>query len=256
MPSKFNLTVIKLRRVIKMKNSSSSTFEAIKAILAIFIIVNAMHGSIMFFLHETAYIKEVLIKTGFSVFTAISILLIIAVLEMLERKRWRRKSDELFLNGENFKLLKCSGGYYQLPIITVFINIMVTVMLLQEFGTDTAAIAELIADETLLTPFITICFFNIYALFTVFYYCCYKVCYTEYSIYMVHFLRKVNISCDDIKGISFHTTKHDRDKIVIVTEYNRLVLRSDVLSDGWDEFKNYIFHISQSRNIIVEHIYK
>lgn len=232
-----------------MKNDRISTFQIIKVILIIFIVANAIHCSIMYFLHETAYIKEVLTKTGISALLGIVILSAVSLLETAELNRWKKKSADIFSGEEEYRLLKCSSGYYQLPVAVAFIDIMIAVMFFREFGTDTSAIAELMADKAMISPFLTLSFFHIATLFTVLYYCCRKVCYTKHSIYAVLFLRRVNIPCEEIKRISCHVKGHERKRIVIETDYQRLVLRSDVLSDGWNEFEGCLSAIAESRNI-------
>ncbi len=236
-----------------MKNNKPATFCVIKVILAAFIIGNVIYSSIMIILRQTDYIKEVLLKTGISAAIAIIMLLTISAIEMLNQRKWKRKIGEIFLGSEDFRLLKCSGGYYQLPIAVVLIDMMIAVMFFREYGTDISALSALIADKRMVSPFLTLIFFHIVTLFTVLYYCGYKVCYTEYQIYTVHFMRKVTFSYDEIKKITFLNKNPHKSVIIIQTEYEKLKLCSDVLSDGWEEFKSCIFDVAEQRNIPTEY---
>lgn len=255
---KSNMRLSAKRGDDKMRKNEVSVSDVIKAVVLIFIIGNVLFGVVMLAAGETDYIKEVVLKTGVSAVLAVVILLITSALEFTQMKRRSKRSgdifDENFDDGTEFCLLKCSGGYFQLPVAVIFIDIMVAVMFWREFGTDYKQLTVIIHDSAMFSPLLTLCFFNICAVTVSLYYCCYSVCYTKHGIYMVHFLRKVNISCWEIKEIYYCCKNPGKRKLIIKTEREKLVLRSDVLTDGWNEFCKYIAQISAKRNIPIKSI--
>lgn len=207
----------------------------------------------MFLLNEMLYVKEFVIRTSISVIFAVIILLAVTALEKAEIKKYNKMSIDIFYDNAKYKILKCSIGYLQLPIITIFIDIITLVLLWREFGTNFNEYIGIIHDKAMLSPIITLSFFNFSALVTTLYYYGNKLFYTENYIYVVHFSKKINVSCWEIEKISYYAKKH-KQKLIIKTQQEKIVLRSDIFTDGWDEFISYIFAISDKYNIFIEYI--
>lgn len=224
--------------------------KIIKAVLRIYVIGNLLFAVLMYFMNTMSYVEECLVRTGISAGMAVFILLTIAAFERLEAKKWEKKSSEIFFGQKDYGLLKCSRGYLQLPIITILMDILVGVMLWQEFGKDFHAYINAVKEEEMLVPLLCLLTFHMVSVLVILYDCRYKVCYTEYGIYMLHFFKEVNIPCGEIRKITYYCPKkRKKEKLIIETEQKKLVLRADVLSDGWNDFLRYINAVSNRRNI-------
>lgn len=230
--------------------------EVLKIILIFYVIANLIFAAVMYFFNDMTFVKEMLLRTSCSVGIAVLILLAIAVLESIEARKWDQKSKDIFYGNTDYHLLRCSSGYFQLPIITVLIDLMVGIMLWREFGKDIDGYLNILQEETMASPMFCLVFFNCAAIFTALYYCSYKVCYTRYGLYVVHFLKKTGISYGELKKISYCAGKKDKKKrLLLETAQKRVVLRSDVLTDGWDEFVCYLMDVAEERNIVTETVF-
>lgn len=236
-----------------MKKGNDSIWEVIKVLLLIYIIGNLVFTVIMYFLDDMTYVKEGWIETGISVAFGIFLVSAIELLQRIEYKKCEKKSKEIFQDNTEYKLLRCSGAYFQIPIITILIDMMFIFMLWQEFGENLYMYIEAMQKEEMLVPIITISFFNFYSVFVILYYCCYKVFYTRYDIYVVHFLKKTNISWGEIKKVSYFSKKQ---KLIIETKQERLILCFEDLGEGWDAFISYVFENACERNIGIDYISK
>lgn len=245
------------KKTDKTQNNKNMTLEAIKVILLAYIIGNMLFATAMYFLHDMTYVKEVIVKTGISVVIAVFMLLVVEACERVEAKRWNKKGRETFWGQADCGLLKCSGGYIMLPVATILIDIFMGIMFYKEFGADLSAFAGVMQEEYMREPLLVLFIFHFFSVFVILYYCCYKVCYTDYGIYMVHFLKKINISCGEIKKITYSRTKKDtKIKLIIETREQKLILKKDVLSEGWSDFMAYISDIAGRRSIEIDQVRK
>lgn len=224
--------------------------KLIKALLLFYVIGNALAAAVMYLLKETAYIREVLVRTGISVGLAVFMLLVIGALESMEAKKWDAKCRDIFSGQTKYGLLRCSSGYLRLPIIVIFLDALIAYMFLREFGNDLHALVSILKEEAMQEPLFCLLLFNGISVYVTLYYCWYKVCYTESGIYAVHFLKKVKISGGEIRRVVYcRTKKEQKEKLIIETKGRKLTLRAAVLADGWNEFVNYLKDFSDRRDI-------
>lgn len=233
-----------------MKKNKVTTLYMLKVLLLIFIIGNSLYALCTFLAGDMSSVKGFITETGIMVLLNAVLLILVECLERIERKIWNRKCQVASHGDGSYRLLKCSGGYFMLPIAAILLDIMCGVSLWREQQRDADSLMQILKSEEIVFPICYLTFLNCISVFVILYYCCYKVYYTRHFIGMMHFMRQREFSCAEIKKITYYCqNKRHREKLILETNDKKLVLRSDILSDGWEEFMDYIKNIAMEYDI-------
>lgn len=224
-----------------MEKNKISSSVMLKYLLLIFIIGNSVYALCMFFAGDMGSIKDFVTQTGTIVLLNAALLLLVSCGEVIERKRWDKKVQAAFLGDGSYRLLKCSSGYFMVPVLAILLDILFGSMLWKEYKRDADALMKILQSEEIVFPVVFLIIYNCLCVFVILYYCCYKVCYTGHFIEMVHFLCKKKVAWGQIRKIEYIVLKKsNRKKVVFETGEKRLVLRSELLCNGWEEFIGYV----------------
>lgn len=225
------------------RKNKVSTLNLVLLFLIVFVIGNILFAVICMLISDDTesnikLIKECVIRTGAIVGINSIGLILIACFERMEKHIFKRKNrEECFGNG-TFQVLRCSSYYDMLPIMAVMLDIMLGFLFGQ--GSREEVLAFLQGREGIFS-LCFILFYNLYSVYVLVHYCCYKVYYTKYSFEVDHFLRKRSISWGEVKSMEyFYKNKYSRQRIVIHTETKKFVFRAEVLNDGWEIFVDWV----------------
>ena len=225
----------------QMKDKSeTSTTDLIILFFLLFIISNILFAVACMLLSDDAesnlkLIKDFAISTGSLVGINIVGLILIECFERIEKYIFRRKNQKECFGEGNFQVLRCSSRYYMLPIAVTALDMMFVLSFLHERNKDAQVMIEFFQGRDGIFPLFCMGFFNIYGVYVLAHYCCYKVYCTGYLLEVIHFLRKKSIPWSDIKSIEFfYLDQYKKQRIVINLEKKKIVFRAEVLNDGWD----------------------
>ena len=110
-----------------MEKNKISSSVMLKYLLLIFIIGNSVYALCMFFAGDMGSIKDFVTQTGTIVLLNAALLLLVSCGEVIERKRWDKKVQAAFLGDGSYRLLKCSSGYFMVPVLAILLDILLEV---------------------------------------------------------------------------------------------------------------------------------
>lgn len=233
----------------KNRNENFSTVDLIKFLLFIVILANMIFAVVMFLDGDISEVKDFAVRTGMTFLSNAILLLFVELLERMERKRWKKKAQLDSSEGE-YRLLKCSGGYFMFPLVTIFLDVLMGAMTLKAYRNNADEVKQFLQSEEIVFPACYLLLLNVVCVFVILYYCCYKVYYTGHFIGLVHFIQKKKISCAEIQKIEYSSRKQGKKVILwIETKDTRLKLCSETLSDGWEEFVKFIKETAKKYDI-------
>lgn len=234
------------------KDTVPSTAYLIKFLLVLVVIVNIVFVVPLLLGGEAGMAKDLTVQTGITFFSNAVLLLFVELLERMERKRWEKKAQVDSPDGE-YRLLKCSGGYFMLPVVTIFLDLMVGGTVLVEYWKNADDLKKFLQSEEMVFPTCYLLLLNVVCVFVILYYCCYKVYYTRHIIGSVHFLQKKKISCAEIQNIEYSCGKLGKKATLLIeTKEVKLKFRSETLSDGWEEFLQFIIETAKTYDIKIK----
>lgn len=233
-----------------MKNNKISLVTALKILFLIFIIGNFLYIACGLLLGDTSTIKSFATEIGICILFEAVLLILTELCGIIEQRIWKSKSNIELYGESDCKLLKCSGGYYQLPVVTALLDIMIGVSALRQYNTDAKELIEFLHNKDCIFGIAFIAFLNLCCVFVIFYYCHYKVYYNRQCIGIVSFFNKREISCAEIEEIIYNN-KIKNEKLVLKTADGKVTFRLERLSDGWEEFLKYIINIAKIRHITI-----
>ena len=138
-----------------------------------------------------------------------------------------------------------------LTIALTALDMMFVLSFLHERNKDAQVMIEFFQGRDGIFPLFCMGFFNIYGVYVLAHYCCYKVYCTGYLLEVIHFLRKKSIPWSDIKSIEFfYLDQYKKQRIVINLEKKKIVFRAEVLNDGWDPFVNWVQDMAMRYHIL------
>lgn len=235
-----------------MKSNKVSTLDILKCIFIIFVIVNLLYLSAMFLSGDTSGVKDFAVKTGRCVLVNAVLLLFTEICEVTERCFLKRKSKVDFYGDGKLMLLKCSGGYAILPVVTVLLDSVIGYMFIKQYRIDAEEIIKFLHSDESVFPFLYMMILNCCCVIVILYYCCYKVYYNRRYIEKVSFFGKKIILCSEIKSINYYNHENFmRRKIVLKTADDKVVFCAKRLCDGWEEFSEYVMKIAEEHRIAV-----
>lgn len=241
----------------QMKDKSeTSTTDLIILFFLLFIISNILFAVACMLLSDDAesnlkLIKDFAISTGSLVGINIVGLILIECFERIEKYIFRRKNQKECFGEGNFQVLRCSSRYYMLPIAVTALDMMFVLSFLHERNKDAQVMIEFFQGRDGIFPLFCMGFFNIYGVYVLAHYCCYKVYCIGYLLEVIHFLRKKSIPWSDIKSIEFfYLDQYKKQRIVINLEKKKIVFRAEVLNDGWDPFVNWVQDMAMRYHIL------
>ena len=110
-----------------------------------------------------------------------------------ERKKYSIFVTSISVVDRKFQVLRCSSRYYMLPIAVTALDMMFVLSFLHERNKDAQVMIEFFQGRDGIFPLFCMGFFNIYGVYVLAHYCCYKVYCTGYLLEVIHFLRKKSI---------------------------------------------------------------
>lgn len=155
----------------------------------------------------------------------------VIVCEVIASQSWRRKSQR-----DDWKIkervIKCTPVVYVLPIIGVLLLLMMGLLF---YNITLEEGIEFWEEGVLTFPLLFLLGYNIVAVVNFLYYTRQRVYYSRYGFKMVSFGKSCDIPWSQVRTIVFSSSKKKKRLTVTAAEMT-IVLRSEVLADGWDDF--------------------
>ena len=235
------------------RKNKVSTLSLVLLFLFVFVIGNISFAVICMLISDDTesnikLIKEFVISSGTVVGINSVGLILIECFERLEKHIFKRKNSEECFGEGTFQVLRCSSRYYMLPIVSVMLDIMLVLLFRQGSREE---VHEFLQSRDSIFPLCFILFYNLYSVYVIAHYCCYKVYYTGYLIEVDHFLRKSSFPWGEVKSIEyFYKDRYSRQRIVVRTETKKFVFRAEVLNDGWEIFVDWVQNMAVRYHIL------
>lgn len=205
--------------------------QALKIIVFIFIIGNLVFGTVFFLFGAGEFVKELAIKTGIiAIVNAIVVSGAWFIYSAVSRA-WRGKSSKEMET--DYRMLKCSVGNYMLPAACCLLVLMCVGMAVSRYQEFLEYIREAKISFQLLFPV----FMALFGILFSFYLYYKRVLYNNYSIKFIRFIRKdIVIRWSEIKSIYFEKEGSGTILLTLKTRDKTYLLKSRILSDGWEDF--------------------
>lgn len=223
------------------------TFDVVILILAIVVVGNLLYSGVCLLFGWQDEKQEFLRQTAGIAAVNIALFLGIVACDSLSKRFWRRKNERDDWDAE-FRVLKCTPQAYALLIAGVFLLLLLALMVGQATAEELQAAWD---SGALAFPILFVVGYNLLAIPSFLYYTRQKVFYSRYQLRVAGFWRRCDIPWARIRSITLIPKKKKSRLVLTVVERN-IVLRSEVLANGWDDFVDFVRRMAREYRIPFE----
>lgn len=226
---------------------SSKTVEVFLVILGGLVVGNLLYAGICLLFGYRDENQEFLRKTVSHAVVYLVLFSGILACDGLSKRFWRRKNQQDDWDTE-FRVLKCIPQAYALVILAVLLTLGMGVLFSQATAEEVQTLWE---NGGLTYPILFVFGYDIIAILVFLYYNRRKVFYSRYQFRLVSFWRHYDTPWTRVRAITL-VQKKKKSRLVLTAAERTIVLRSEVLEDGWGDFVDFTRRMARKYHISFE----